>query len=200
MTILEMMQAVRAEFPEAWTHEDRGRYLNKVAWIMKIEGIAPMGLLRKPAGNNCPSPAGTLCSCDYIVDFNTMFGYDVLINEQTPTWPGFEQPSDNFSATPERWLAPVDPGTPTPVPEPEPGPTPTPDPPIAELAARVAELEHRADSIVAFGAEIINQIGIINRQLADLTGVVNKPLRAVGATNRVWGHSHWIDIGVRKEE
>jgi hypothetical protein len=107
-SILDTLIAVRAEFPDNWTHEDRGKFLNKVAWIRLQKG-EPFGLLRKPGGNNCPTPQGVLISCDFLVYQPTLNGYDVLIGEMTPTWPGLENPSDNFSSDPSRFLAPVAP-------------------------------------------------------------------------------------------
>jgi hypothetical protein len=107
-SMIEVMRAVRAEFPENWTHADRGRYLNKVAWIRRQMG-EPFGLLRKPAGNRCPTPQGVSISCDYLVYEPTMNGYDVLRDERTPTWPGLSSPSDFFADRPDRYLAPVAP-------------------------------------------------------------------------------------------
>jgi hypothetical protein len=107
-TMLETLYAVRAEFPANWSHEDRGRFLNKVAWIRAQKG-EPFGLLRKPSGNNCPTPQGVAISCDYLVYQPTLNGYDVLLDESTPVWSGLDFPSDNFSNDPGRFLAPVEP-------------------------------------------------------------------------------------------
>jgi len=189
MTILEMMQQVRAKYPTDWTHEDRGKYLNEVAWLMTQALLGVMGLLSKPAGNNCPSPSGTLCSCDYIVDRSTMNGYDILVNETEPTWPGFDHPSDNFAATPDRWVPAVDPGTEIPVPPPVP-PIPPEDP--MNLEARVTQLE------ILF-QEILHQIGLLNQQLANLTNDVNRPLEAVGQTGSSFGHRHAVQVDVRRK-
>ena len=58
--------------------EQQGQILNKVAWENKDKGWV---LLGKAGGNNCPSPAGTLISCDHLVHQPTMLGYDVFSNE-----------------------------------------------------------------------------------------------------------------------
>ena len=180
MTILELMEQVRAEFPTDWTHEDRGAYLNKVAWLITLSGVAKMGLLSKPAGNNCPTPAGPLCSCDYLVDKATMNGYDVLVDESKPTWPGFDHPSDNFSLTPERWVAPVQPGEIPPDP---------PEPP--DLVARVAELEQSMN-------DVVNLLEAFNNELGNLYQWLNS-LEAVGQTGRVGWHSHPVTLTVRRK-
>ena len=170
MTILERMQQIRAEFPLGWTHEDRGKYLNKVAWSLKQSGEWPnVGLLAKPGGNNCPTSQGVLVSCDYLVDRVTLNGYDVLINETSPYWSGFDGPSDNFVNAPQRWVAPIDPQGQIPVPVPIPVPTPR-LPNLGVLEARVGALE---------------------------TLVGN--LEAVGRTSRVWGHAHDVTLDIRRK-
>jgi hypothetical protein len=184
MTIIELMIEVRDQYPADWTHEDRGKYLNQVAWEMQQVGFPTMGLLAKPSGNNCPSPTGTLCSCDFLVERNTMNGYDVLVNETIPFWPGFDHPSDNFAGSPERWVAPVDPGS-TPPQPPEP-------PTMPDLEPRVAALE-------TLFQEVLHQIGILNQQLANLTTDVNRPLEAVGRTGSALGHRHDVQVDVRRK-
>jgi hypothetical protein len=107
-SMIDTLNAVRAEFPTNWTHEDRGRFLNKVAWIRAQMG-EPFGMLRKPSGNNCPTPQGVAISCDYLVYQTTLNGYDVLSDETTPVWSGLDHPTDNFASDPSRFLAPVAP-------------------------------------------------------------------------------------------
>src|SRR3990167_4158789 len=113
-TILETLQQVRAEYPADWSHEDRGEYLNKVAFLRSRMG-EDFGLLRKPGGNRCPTPQGVDVSCDYLVYRPTIDGYDVLGDETTPIF----NLGDSFVSQPERWIPPVAPaGTlPPPVPE-----------------------------------------------------------------------------------
>jgi hypothetical protein len=106
--MIQTMNAVRAEFPANWSHADRGKFLNKVAWVRAQMG-EPFGLLRKPGGNRCPTPQGVDVSCDYLVYQPTMNGYDVLVNETSPTWKGLGSPSDNFSGDPGRFLVAVPP-------------------------------------------------------------------------------------------
>jgi hypothetical protein len=107
-SMADTINAVRAVLPSNWSHDDRGRFLNKVAWIRSQMG-EPFGLLKKPGGNNCPTPQGVAVSCDYLVYQPTLNGYDVLISESTPTWSGLDHPSDNFANDPGRFLAPVAP-------------------------------------------------------------------------------------------
>ena len=38
-----------------------------------------------------------------------MNGYDVLLNEETPTWGGLDHPTDNFSGEPGRFLVAIAP-------------------------------------------------------------------------------------------
>jgi hypothetical protein len=59
----------------------------------------------KPGGNNCPQPrTGTLISCDILVDGKTGGVYDVLIDEEEPTW-GYKGPINTMS----NFVAPVQP-------------------------------------------------------------------------------------------
>lgn len=110
-SLLPTLQQVRTEFPQDWTHEDRGTFLNKVAWTHRADG---WGLLRKPGGNRCPTPQGIDISCDYLVFGPTMQGFDVLGDETTPTW----RVGDNFSTTPGRFLLPIAPNSGTTEPNP----------------------------------------------------------------------------------
>jgi hypothetical protein len=129
-SILPTLQALRKDYPVSasagFTPALHGEYLNRVAWHHRADG---WGLLRKPGGNRCPSPQGVDVSCDFLVHRPTLNGYDVLINEDTEARPNFpSKPSDNFTAEPDRWLAPIDPGV-APIPTPDPTPTPVPGPP-----------------------------------------------------------------------
>jgi hypothetical protein len=118
--VLKTMEQIRGEYPSDWSHEDRGKFLNRTAWIHKADG---WGMLRKPGGNNCPTPQGVAISCDYLVFGPTMQGYDVLGDETVPQF----NLGDNFANDPGRFLLPVDPNPGTPVPNPG-----TPIPPPAE--------------------------------------------------------------------
>ena len=178
MTILELMQQIRAGYPANWTHEQRGAYLNEVAWSLNQTGFPSVGLLHKPAGNNCPIPSGVLCSCDYLVERGSMNGYDVLVNETEPVWGGWDHPSDNFSGSPERWVAAVLPGTAPPTPD----PVPEPPPPANLLEPRVAALETLLD-------EIVKQIGSINEGFEGLTD------RHAALFNDYLYHQHSVKLG-----
>ena len=124
-SLLPTLQQVRAEFPADWSHEQRGEYLNKVAWVHRAEG---WGLLHKPGGNRCPTPQGVDVSCDYLVYRPTLQGFDVLADETTPAW----SLGDSFISQPERWIPPVVPTVGPVVPNPG-----TPD----ELLQRVITIE-----------------------------------------------------------
>ena len=186
MPILDTMEQIRTEYPVGWSHAQRGEYLNRVALELRRTGEWPnVGLLSKPGGNNCPNPAGQPCSCDYLVDRVTLNGYDVLVDETDPTWPGFDHPSDNFSNVPDRWVAPVG-SVPDPDPDPQPDPQPDPDP-IPD--------DPDLDKLLA---EIIKQIGIQNQQIADIVAFINRPLVVEGDTGRNIGHRHSVNLTVRR--
>ena len=127
-SLLPTLQQVRGEFPQDWSHEDRGMFLNKVAWIHRAEG---WGLLHKPGGNKCPTQQHVDVSCDYLVYKPTMQGFDVLSNETVPVW----QLGDSFITQPERWIPPVAAEI---VPPDAPGPVPTQP---TELLQRVITIE-----------------------------------------------------------
>ena len=188
MEIIEVMEQVRTEYPLNWSNADRGEYLNEVAWVLKQQGLWPLvGLLAKDGGNVCPNPAGVACSCDYLVDRETLNGYDVLVDEVDPTWPGFDHPSDNFSSTPTRWVAPEYPGgTPSPIPVPEPPPQPIPEP---NIEPRVLALENLFQ-------EILHQLTLINETIDSLAA----PREVFGQTGRTWGHSHPVQLAVMSSE
>jgi hypothetical protein len=102
-SLLPTLEALRAAYPVGWSHEQRGAFLNAVAFKHKDEG---WGLLKKPGGNRCPTPQGIDVSCDYLVYRPTMQGFDVLVDESRPVW----RKADTFTDDPERWVAPVSPG------------------------------------------------------------------------------------------
>jgi len=143
------------------------------AVVVALHGVDPnFGHLVKFAGqNHCVDPDGRLCAVDVtlykatgqIVDFILSAGVG---SPNEVVWG--VGPEGEYG--PERWFAPV-PSGPTP-----PGPPP-PDP----LEPRVVALELEL-------TEILNQIGILNRQLADLdAAVVRKPLPDY--TGRLFGFS-----------
>lgn len=104
-SLLPTLQSVRPRFPTPMSPAQLGEFLNTVAWQHRADG---WGLLRKDGGNNCPSPATVLVSCDFLVHAPTATGFDVLIASETeavPTWAG------PFPIEPARFVAPTDPLT-----------------------------------------------------------------------------------------
>jgi len=101
-TPFQTLQCARLAYPTPMSGANRGQLLNQVAWLHRAEG---WGLHLKPGGNNCPQPkTGTLVSCDILTNGNTLAVYDVLIDEEEPTW--------NYKGqinTPANLVAPVQP-------------------------------------------------------------------------------------------
>lgn len=75
------LQAEINKYTLPTTPEQQGQILNAVAWNNRTVGWV---LLGKEGGNNCPSPGGSLISCDYLVHQPTMYGYDVFCSEGAP--------------------------------------------------------------------------------------------------------------------
>lgn len=87
-SLLADLQAERSKYGTPMTPAQLGQVLNAVAWKNKDAGWV---LLGKASGNNCPSPSGTLISCDFLVHQPTLLGYDVFVASEgaaTPTWSG----------------------------------------------------------------------------------------------------------------
>ncbi|MDO8632199.1 MAG: hypothetical protein Q7R41_17080 [Phycisphaerales bacterium] len=151
---------------------------------------ARFGKLKKiQAQNHCVDPSGALGAVDValfqptgqIVDFISSAGFEPDTNKPEPTnavtWT--VGPEGEYTAA--DWFAPG--GAIPPVPDPPPGPTP-PDP-----------LEPRIVALELLFSEILQQIGALNRQLADLdAAVVRKPLPGYVGSGRVgfWGGSFII--------
>jgi len=136
----------RAEFGAVPSSVELGILLNRVAWAHRAAGF---GLSRKVGGTVVPFPGGGTI-CHDVLQLLDGTAWDVLVGAgeaATPTQ------GESFLITdPARpWLAPVDPGEslPEPAPEPELVPAPAPVPPsvpdltepLAELSARVWDLE-----------------------------------------------------------
>jgi hypothetical protein len=101
-TPFQTLQCARNGYPHPMNGTHRGQLMNQVAWYHRSEG---WGLHLKPGGNNCPQPrTGTLISCDILVDGKTGGVYDVLIDEEEPTW-GYKGPINTMS----NFVAPVQP-------------------------------------------------------------------------------------------
>lgn len=125
---------VRATYPaKNLTPEQLGQFLNEVAWLKQQDG---WGLLAKPDGNNCPTPAGVKVSCDYLMHKRTGQGFDVLSDSEGAAAVRWNS-GGSFPA--DRWVAPVHPGTehPTPV---DPG---GPPPPPAEAVPTIQQLQQQ---------------------------------------------------------
>jgi len=119
MTPLDTLTALRKTYPTPMSPAQLGELLNETAWQHRAEGY---GLLKKPAGGNCPQPVtGTKVSRDILMLPDGRI-YDCLIDAEgqaIPTW-GPKKP-----VSPALWLAPVDADAAVP---PDP---PTPEPPPA---------------------------------------------------------------------
>ena len=80
----------------------RGALMNQVAWHHRGEG---WGMHRKDGGNRCPQPrTGNEISCDILVHGPSGGVFDVLMNEEEPTW-GYKGPINS----PANFVAPVQP-------------------------------------------------------------------------------------------
>jgi hypothetical protein len=101
-TPYQTLQCARAGYPHPMSAGQRGALLNLVAWHHRAAG---WGLHLKPGGNNCPQPrTGTLVSCDILVHGPSGGVYDVLLDEEVPTW-GYKGPIN----TSLNFVAPVQP-------------------------------------------------------------------------------------------
>lgn len=166
-SLLPTLEALRQAYPAAWSHADRGAFLNAVAFKHKDDG---WGLLKKPGGNRCPTPQNVDVSCDYLVYRPTMQGFDVLVDESRPTW----RRGDSFLDDPERWLAPI-PTDGLPPEEPDPGSGGTvPLPPGTgawdlEVIKRLMVLEDKDNQILLkLNAEVLTQLARIETKVDDV--------------------------------
>ncbi len=101
-TPFQTLQCARNGYPHPMSPSNRGQLMNQVAWYHRAEG---WGLHLKTGGNNCPQPkTGTSVSCDILVDGKTGGVYDVLLDEEEPTW-GYKGPINTMS----NFVAPVQP-------------------------------------------------------------------------------------------
>lgn len=100
-TPFDTLVCARAAYPTHMNGTHRGQLMNQVAWLHRGSGL---GMHKKSNGNFCQQPrTGTGISCDILVDRDGNV-FDVLIDEQTPTW-GYKGPINTMS----NWLAPVQP-------------------------------------------------------------------------------------------
>ena len=119
--VLTTLMQERAQLPTPMASSQIGALLNTVAWVHRGEG---WGLISKPQGSNCPTPASVPVSCDILLHPSGAF--DVLLDAESAGVPQFARIGEpDFS----RFIAPVDPGgvvPPSPVPPSPPYPVPDP--------------------------------------------------------------------------
>lgn len=156
-TPFDTLTAERETYPTPMTKEQIGQMLNDTAWTHRVEG---WGLLRKDAGNNCPSPPGPRISCDYLVNRMTGAGYDVLIDQEGLAVPSWQGP--NFFDV-AMWTGPV--GT-APEPPPEPPVPPTPGPSDHDIIiVRLTALDRDLDSLLELLAEHDQRLSVLGQTL-----------------------------------
>lgn len=101
-TPFQTLQCARNGYPRPMSGANRGALMNQVAWLHRADS---WGLHLKTSGNRCPQPTtGKEISCDILVHGNTGTVYDVLIDEEEPTW-GVKGPINSMS----NFVAPVQP-------------------------------------------------------------------------------------------
>jgi len=128
-TVSDTLVRLRGNYGQL-TPATAAELLNAVAWAHRAEGF---GLLGKAGGDHCPQPfTGTPIACDYLVNRNTLRGWDALAdweNEGRPTFGGAGNDITDLIRSGARTLVDaVDPAGPTPAPQPVPEPTPQPTP------------------------------------------------------------------------
>ena len=121
------------------------------------------GLLSKPAGNNCPNPAGKPVACDILFNRATGHIYDVFADAEGASTPTF---NDDGPADLNRWVAPVNGVVPP--------PPPPPVVPAADLTALVTQVTRLESRIVTLQA----QVGTLQ---AAVQSVVDRPAPACAA-------------------
>lgn len=101
-SVLQTLQCARNSYPSSMNSAQRGALMNYTAWVHRNEG---WGMHLKPGGNRCPQPrTGTDISCDLLVHGPTQAVYDVLIDENYPTFL-YKGPINTMS----NFVAPVQP-------------------------------------------------------------------------------------------
>jgi hypothetical protein len=100
--VLTTLTCLRAGYPHPMSSGDRGSLMNATSWAHRADG---WGMHLKTGGNRCPQPhTGTSISCDILVHRPTGSVYDVLIDEEVPTFL-YRGPINTIS----NWVAPVQP-------------------------------------------------------------------------------------------
>lgn len=137
-SLLKALETARPHYGTPMSPAEQAALLNEVAWDHRAEG---WGLLAKPTGNNCPTPAGVRVSCDYLVFAPTGQGFDVLEDSEGAGAPRWKK-GDSFDRG--RWVAPVAPaGGPQ-------EPPPVDPPPVggSTVLERVTELQARIERVL----------------------------------------------------
>lgn len=118
--VLSTLQRLRAEYPTPMSQAQQAELLNRAAWAHRQGG---WGLLRKDAGNRCPTPAAVFVACDILVHAPSLRHFDVLADtegEGRPVW------RDAGPIDGARFIAPwAPPDAPSGPPAPPPGPPST---------------------------------------------------------------------------
>ena len=71
--VVPTLRELRPLYPTPMSKSQVSELLNKAA--QRHPGWA---MLRKEHGNNCPTPSGKKISCDWLINYTSQWGYDVL--------------------------------------------------------------------------------------------------------------------------
>lgn len=183
-SLLPTLTVLRQRYPTPMTPQQIGELLTLTA-----RSAPNWALLRKDAGNRCPSPMGVSISCDFLVFAPTGQGFDVLVdaeNRGVPVW----NRRDVF--TPDRFVWPtVAPDVPPAPPEPPPPvifPPPVvslpPAPPLV-TQAQIEDLVARQIRTEALAAEAVHEIKEhrenVSRQYYKWMAIIGPPVAALTA-------------------
>lgn len=163
--LLQALHAARAEFPTPMSKAQIGELLNAVAWDGRLLGWR---LLGKASGNNCPTPAGALVSCDYLIHEPTLQGFDVLRDEDGAAEPQWNGPSDLSAviARGERTIVEPTGVSPEPI---TPNPIPNSGTNVPDLGTDVrAELDALLTELIKQGASLDALKSFIEQQIVAL--------------------------------
>jgi hypothetical protein len=144
MTHLEVVQAVRAQFPTPLYPNHSAAFLVALCKRLQQEfpHEPPAGLRRKDAGNHTTLPDGTNVALD-IVMYPDASAFDVLGSSET-----IAEPAWNFIGyLPRDWYVPV-------------GGDSTPEPPDSNLAQRVLALEAQVAHLTAVAVKDSDTIAL----------------------------------------
>lgn len=138
------------------------------------------GMLRKDAGNNCPTPyPGVAISCDWMVYAPTRWGYDLIIDSDGVAGIVDSSGGESLSAGMEI-VYPWPVTSPTPTPGPTPPPTPTPNTDLSAVLQGLADLRAAlgvppGDSIFAQAERVFGQAqAVAAEQKAEHAAIAEK--------------------------